>query len=169
MELIQQGAKASKKVEKDNWQTPWFILDAVKNFYKGVGLEMIDPCPANPDFDAFEKYRPSPPKGFGYYINPPFSQYKKWSKYFRVGVPAHYPEQIWMCHHNHDTKWFANLINGDSVLMCMFFKRVKFIDPFTREPSNSTAIGKCQSLIYTGKFESKFRKCFKELGYIALI
>lgn len=102
MNTMVMGAKAGGKSEKDNWQTPPYILDVVRAFYGG---EFFDPCPVNADFDGLEVKWPDK-----VYINPPFSQYAAWASYGSLQRG----EKIWMCHHNHDTQWFDKLITIDT-------------------------------------------------------
>jgi hypothetical protein len=149
------GAKAKRKPESDHWQTPAYILDAVNGFYGG---DWFDPCPASSTFDGL-----SMPWNKPVYVNPPFSNYLEWATH---GIKQQV-EQIWMCHHSHDTRWFKLLLEGRGSALLLLKERVKFIDPKTGKPGG-TAIGKCQTLIYTGPRFGEFRDTFKSLGYLLI-
>lgn len=165
MEQYQKmGSQQTGEKWRDFYQTPGYILDAVKNFYGG---EFFDPCPVNPTFDGLSTvWQPNS------FINPPFSDYKSWVTH---GLKQSTP-QLWICNHNHDTAWFRLLLDY-SIAMVLLQKRVKFIDPLTGTPSASTAIGKCQtiilidshnSLISRERSRSRLYKSFKDLGTIAV-
>lgn len=148
--LMLMGAKAKGDPQADKWRTPPYLLEAVNEFYEG---KWFDPCPANPDFDGLAmKWPPDT------YINPPFSQYKKWSEHGWHQAM----DQIWMSHHNHDTGWWQS-VPVDA--MCLLFDRVKFINPETGKPG-TTAIGKCQTLRYRGNNVARFAAVFRGLGQI---
>lgn len=152
MNIIPQGAKAKKEPEADNWITPQYIIDAIDKFYN---FEWFDPCPQNPTFNGLAiEWKDKN------YINPPFSKYREWAKIARLKTG----EQLWLCHHNHDTYWFSMLFDKSSAIM-MFHNRIKFIHP-TKGEVAGTAIGKCQSLIYIGDRIQDFANTFKEFGYI---
>jgi hypothetical protein len=154
--VIAHGVKATGQVERDNWLTPSHIMQAVNDFFFG---DYFDPCPANPTFNGLELDWDTV-RAQGLYINPPFSQYLAWSSWgmhFRK-------EQLWMCHHSHDTRWMQMLLKR-SAAICMLNDRVKFLDPVDRKPKG-TAFGKCQSLIYIGKRDDAFKASFSEMGLI---
>lgn len=154
---MQMGAKATGEKWRDFYQTPPFILEAVTNFF---GPDWFDPCPANPDFDGLAIKWPEKT-----YINPPFSQYKKWSAH-----GWHQPlEQIWMSNHCHDTEWWQSLPVD---AMCLLFDRVVFIDPRTGKPAvdkhgkPNTAVAQRQTLRYKGSDLLGFKRSFQHLGTI---
>lgn len=130
--LIVQGATQTKNPDKDKWKTPDYLLRLHDQYF--------DPCPDEPDFNGLQVSW-----GDKAYINPPFSQYLKWANY-GIGTQTN-TEQLWICHHNHDTRWFAKLMER-ATMICALNNRVHFVDPITNLPSESTAIGKCQSIIY---------------------
>lgn len=148
---MNMGARGKKKSEKDNWQTPPDLLSKISEFMPG----WFDPCPGSPTFDGLSIEWPSPT-----FINPPFSKYRQWAKY----GAAQDGEQVWICHHSHDTKWFKALF-ARSKAIALLHKRVEFLKPSTGK-STGTAIGKCQSLIYVGKNLDDFQKVFSTIAYV---
>jgi len=152
------GVKATGEPERDLWQTPSYILFAIRSFFP----RMFDPCPSGYTLDAFREDAPLL-EGLQLYINPPFSQYLKWAKHF-APMPH---EQIWMMHHTHDSQW-SRLLWDRASAACLLKKRVHFINPETGQRSQRTAYGKCQTLLYIGERNSAFQKAFRELGRIVL-
>lgn len=152
--VIKQGAKATGETERDNWQTPEYILDTVGRFY---GQVWFDPCPANPSFNVFGVSCDNPSHLM--YVNPPFSRYLDFVKHLMPWGG----EQIWMMHHDHSVKRQKLLMEAGSA-MCLIQHRVRFIDPATGEPSRQTAFGKSQTLIYIGERSDEFIRQFSNLG-----
>ena len=174
------GAKETGELERDHWQTPEYILKAVEEFYLQYFednfleideyFKIFDPCPANPTFNGLEVQWEHLN-----FINPPFSQYKKWatkglSELEKAEKENRKMLQVWICNHNHDSSWFKMLINSYFFTgIVMLEKRVKFIDAKTGKPKG-TLYGKCQSLLV---LENQAGQCiidtfrgsaFKELG-----
>lgn len=152
---VKMGAKATGENERDNWQTPQYILDLVDRFFFN---KWFDPCPANPQFDLFRD-EVNICTNTGIYINPPFSRYLDF-----VNQILPFPgEQIWMMHHDHSVKRQKLLMEKASA-MCMIQHRVRFINPATGEASKQTAFGKSQTLIYIGPRPKAFMREFGALG-----
>jgi hypothetical protein len=153
MIVIAQGAKATGENWRDHWGTPDNIKVAVKKFY---GKEPFDPCPWNPNFDGLTTSWSECA-----YINPPFSEYKKWVQHGLMQPP----EQIWLSHTSHDVQWYKSLLSSVDAV-CLLSKRVNFIHPLTGEASKSTAIGKCQTIFYRGVRVADFKESFSHLGVV---
>lgn len=137
---------------KDCWQTPPWLLELVNQFY-GSRDQWFDPCPPNPGFDGLSIKWPS-----NTYINPPFSQYKKWASHGRL-QPL---EQIWICHHDSSTERMQLLLPGAT--LCLLFDRISFIHPETGLPKG-TDIAKSQTLIYRGNKPELFKAVFEKVGF----
>jgi hypothetical protein len=158
--MIPMGAKATGQSLRDHWQTPPYILEAAVWFLKSLPniTEVFDPCPPNPQLDGLAIEWPP-----GTFINPPFSQYAKWVDH---GIKQK-PEQIWICHHNHDTRWFRKLMDYSDAIS-LLTKRVNFIHPENGHQPGS-AIGKCQSIVYRGRYVDHFEGHFCDLGRVLRI
>lgn len=139
------------KWPNDYWQTPPELIAKIDEFYEG---EWFDPCPADPGFDGLAM--PWPPK---VYVNPPFSQYKKWAEYGRL-QPL---EQLWICHHDSSTERMQLLFPGATVGLLL--DRVSFIHPETGKPKG-TDIAKSQTLLYRGNHPGRFRRVFQDIAWI---
>lgn len=161
--LIKTGALATGENWRDHWKTPPHIIEAINQMWPDG---WHDPCPANPQHDALSD-ECDWNAGGPLYINPPFSQYRAWVDKWTNEAR---PEAIWLCHHSHDTSWFQGLTSGEpeNTAICLLRGRLRFIDPRTGDPSASTAIGKCQSLIYYGRMEGhrRFFETFSPLGLV---
>lgn len=156
---VKQGARATKDPTKDNWITPPYILEIIDRFY-GKGT-WVDAAPIGPIADSLSQTWAAE----RIYINPPFSQYEAWAKHGLASLTHYKQEQIWICHHGHDVKWFRFLLAKASA-MVLIDHRVKFIDPVTRQPSENSAYGKCQTLLYIGWRPQVFMEAFSPLGYV---
>lgn len=153
----------------DYWQTPPELLEKIVGFL-GPN-DWADPCPSDPSIDGLRMVW-----GRTCYINPPFSQYLKWAEYGKDQFDrlfhdrpsgARKPEFIWMCNHDHSTKWFKLLMQNASAI-CMLGQRVRFINPATGQPGRSPAWP--NTLIYWGDdydgLRGGFRDTFKDIGIV---
>ena len=164
-QLIKQGAKATGEAWRDNWITPNYLWDAIREF----SPEVEDACPINATFDTLAEPGRFLEKDI--YVNPPFSRYLEFVK--AIAVPQYFPairSQLWIMHHDSSTERQRMLMRRGTI-MCMLYERVKFIDPRTGEPSWSSAVGKSQSIIYIGPSErnSAFKSTFRDLGKVVLL
>lgn len=148
--MNKEGAKATGELSRDYWMTPPYIIDRVK---QALGPYYFDPCPKDPDFDGLI----TPWRGFAF-INPPFSEYKKWVNH---GMRQPNP-QIWICNTKNSTSWWQMLFLHSSAL-CLLTDRVAFINPETMQPSG-TAYGQSQCLFYLGSGHHKFMEAFSDIG-----
>ena len=153
--MFKTGAKVTGEKERDYWQTPPHLLAIVNEFYGGSWL---DPCPANPTFDGL-----SCDWGERAYINCPFSELLLWAKHGLTQAG----EQIWICHHAHDRKWFRLLVSNSNA-MIMLKDRIRFIDPKS-DLAKATMPGACQSLLYRGHRPRAFLQAFDDVAIISLM
>lgn len=159
MDNLKMGAKATGESNRDNWQTPPWLLQIVAEYYHG---QFFDPSPVNPDFDGLKVrwvvYR-------NVWINPPFSDYELWVDH---GLLWHDQQcQIWLSHHNHDTKWFRRL-RDHSLCQVQLYSRVRFIDPVTGI-EKGTAFNKCQTLHFVGGHNlARVKRYFSSVGQVML-
>lgn len=140
----------------DYWRTPNYITDAVNELWPDGWM---DPCPANPKIDGMS-YNWCQPA----YINPPFSNYLKWAEWGQYHCTN---EQLYICGHDHSTKWFKTITQSASAL-CLLSKRVRFIDPVTG--LEGKAPSQCHTLIYCHGINKdnteRFEQVFSKLGII---
>lgn len=141
---VKMGTKETGEKWRDNYITPAYIQDAVAEFYGCP--DYYDPCLIDPVIDAFQSRW-----GTQNFINPPFSEYKLWAQHGIINfiLSGSKVEQIWLCHTNNSSGWFKQLTKHAAAI-CLLKDQIKFIDPRTMQPTDSTAYGKSQSLIYIG-------------------
>jgi hypothetical protein len=183
MPPVKMGVKETGETWRDNYITPPYILDQLNRFFNGAAWHDMAPVEGHGvDRTTIAHHtKPYPnmwlPLGDSLsepewpnkcYINPPFSQYKAWAA---VGIVAYkeglargvHKEQVWLCHTNNSSGWFKQLTEYAGAI-CLLRDRVKFIDPRTGSPTESTAYGKSQALIYLGLRTHDFAKAFQALG-----
>lgn len=141
---IPMGVKETGELWRDSYITPQYITSAIKHVFPEGWL---DPCPqeweeSHGDGLDIGSFTESASKNV--YINPPFSQYQRWTD---AWLEHETSNQIWICHTNNSSQWYKDLERA-SDLICLLNNRVKFIDPRTGLPSESSAIGKSQTVFF---------------------
>lgn len=119
----QQIALFSSK-HTDHWQTPKEILDYLRDNYGGG---WFDPCPRHPTVDGLSvSWKPY------CFINPPYSQVKRWfAKAWEEIRAGHSDVIIFLVFANTDTSWFHEYCYSDDKTVDVELKfwrgRLKFI------------------------------------------
>ncbi len=154
---IKQGVKQTGENWRDNYITPPYLLEAMRDYAPDFYDPFLTDAPDALSID-WASY-----KGPPLWCNPPFSRYTEFYNAVRVApVP-----QVWVCAHDHSTERFGQMLR-DGWFICLLSKRVRFIDPRTLQPANNPS--DCHTLIFTGLNTPLWPlKAFKPLGRIAAL
>ena len=158
-QLINMGEKQTGEPDRGSWRTPPNIIKMVKSLYS---QDCFDPFPPNFKKDAFS-YNWFEKSSY-VYVNPPFSMYRKVALYALDLPRTEHDNCIFICNHNHNTKWWHKLYQNASAI-CMLHDRVHFINPVTNIPAEHGAPGTCQDLIYWGCYQDEFIEIFNQIGH----
>ncbi len=150
-----------KTTDRNNYQTPEFIIEKVK---KVLGNDYFDPCPTVPLFNGLQiDWR------LNCFINPPYGRgelnlwsekaYEEFIKASSVGDQVQY---IWLI--NYGCTNNREQIKKVSTAMCDLYKRVSFIDPETKESANQN--DRDSIIYYWGIDIEGFKEAFQDIGEI---
>ena len=144
----------------DNWQTPEYILDAVR---KTIGSDYFDPCPVNPTFNGIQIDWPNK----NAFINPPYSRgsLEGWSKkaykeYNKLSILK--TQVIWLI--NYGCTENRQIIKGIASAICDLKTRISFINPATgyiKKGNDRDSV-----LYYWGCNQYVFKENFQHLGEV---
>lgn len=153
-----QGAKMTGDLEKDNWQTPTSLYQAIKEF---LGDSFFDPCPHKPTFDGLNTDWVG-----NIYVNPPFSKYYQFiTKGLIEFANSNSTEIIWLSNSNTETKYYQMLVKESSALF-FFNKRLSFLDAENKPKGGNT---KGQTLFYMGYRPKAFLTFVNSLGGVGIL
>jgi hypothetical protein len=152
----------------DEWYTPDYIIEMVKDVLKGIDLDPASCEEANKIVrakDFFDKNRNGLVKGWHgrVWMNPPYS--KSLVKAFATKLVYEYEigsvsEAIAVTHNCTDSKWFHELASVSSVI-CLHKRRIRFYNS-KGEAGKSPVRG--HIFFYFGQNKDRFIKVFSQLG-----
>lgn len=135
--------------EKDTWETPPELLDKIKS---GLGIIHGDPC-ASPNTDIGSVYNFRLEDGQDglekawnapyWFVNPPFSQKKKWlDKGIREIEKGNAETIVVLTPDSTDTiSWWHEYIAEKANVVCFLEGRLSYIDPETGEKAKQPTFG----------------------------
>lgn len=149
---------------KNNWQSPPYILDRVKQV---LGDDYFDPCPIDPDFDGLSIKWPNK----NAFINPPYSRgsLESWVpkalkeyKEMWEDKEKDFVSFIWLV--NYGATGNRILLKQEADAICDLYKRVNFVHPKTGIECKGN--DRDSVIYYWGWRYGAFKTAFKDIGKV---
>ncbi len=153
--------QSAKSGGSDNHETPMNVLNKVHALFGGI-ID-LDPCTTALNPTGAQNIFCPPADGLeknwmdGTYVNPPYSQIKKWSARCATSHMLEGNEIVLLCPARTDTKWWHENVVKFATAICYVKGRLKFVGQLHGAPFPS-------AIVYYGKRVQVFDSIFNDLG-----